>query len=41
MIPAALEKAFEKYTPKAVLVVHLYGLYADMDRIVEICIICR
>lgn len=37
MSPVALEKAFEKYTPKAVLVVHLYGLSADMDRIVEIC----
>lgn len=37
MSPAALEKAFEKYQPKAVLVVHLYGLAADMDRIVEIC----
>lgn len=37
MSPAALERAFEKYTPKAVIVVHLYGLSADMDRIVEIC----
>jgi len=37
MSPVALEKAFEKYEPKAVLVVHLYGLSADMDRIVEIC----
>ena len=37
MSPIALEKAFEKYTPKAVLVVHLYGLSADMDRIVKIC----
>lgn len=37
MSPVALEKAFEKYTPKAVLVVHLYGLSADMDKIVEIC----
>lgn len=37
MSPVALEKAFEKYTPKAVIVVHLYGLSADMDRIVEIC----
>jgi len=37
MSPVALEKAFEKYTPKAVLVVHLYGLSANMDKIVEIC----
>ncbi|NJD04474.1 MAG: aminotransferase class I/II-fold pyridoxal phosphate-dependent enzyme [Ruminiclostridium sp.] len=37
MCPVALEKAFEKYKPKAVIVVHLYGLSADMDRIVEIC----
>ena len=37
MSPEALEKAFDKYAPKAVLVVHLYGLSADMDRIVEIC----
>lgn len=36
--PDALEKAFEKYpNVKAVLIVHLYGLSADMDRIVEIC----
>ena len=37
MSPIALEKAFEKNTPKAVLVVHLYGLSADMDKIMEIC----
>jgi dTDP-4-amino-4,6-dideoxygalactose transaminase len=37
MSPIALEKAFEKYTPKAVLVVHLYGLATDMDKIMEIC----
>lgn len=37
MSPAALEKAFDKYEPKAVLVVHLYGLSADMDKIIEIC----
>lgn len=38
MDPEALETAFEKYpNVKAVLVVHLYGLSADMDRIVEIC----
>jgi len=34
----ALEKAFEKYpTVKAVIVVHLYGLSADMDKIMGIC----
>jgi len=37
MCPIALEKAFEKYNPKAVLVVHLYGFSGDMDRILEIC----
>lgn len=37
MSSVALEKAFDKYTPKAVLVVHLYGLSADMDKIVDIC----
>lgn len=37
MSPVALEQAFEKYNPKAVLVVHLYGLAADMDKIVKIC----
>jgi len=37
MSPAALEKAFEKYTPKAVIVVHLYGLTSDLDKIVNIC----
>ena len=37
MSPKALEKAFEKYTPKAVIVVHLYGLSADMDKIMDIC----
>ncbi len=36
--PKALEEAFEKYPEvKAVLVVHLYGLSADMDRIVDLC----
>ena len=36
--PKALEKAFEKYPEvKAVIVVHLYGLSADMDKIMEIC----
>ena len=33
----ALQKAFEKYTPKAVIVVHLYGHTAKMDEIMQIC----
>lgn len=34
----ALERAFEKYpNVKAVIPVHLYGLPADMERIMEIC----
>lgn len=38
MSPKALEEAFEKYpNVKAVIVVHLYGLSADMDKIMEIC----
>jgi len=39
MDPKALEAAFEKYGDKvkAVLVVHLYGLSADMDKIMAIC----
>jgi len=39
MDPKALEVAFEKYgdTVKAVLVAHLYGLSADMDKIMAIC----
>lgn len=42
MSPVALEKALNKYKemgkkPKAVLVVHLYGLSADMDPIVKLC----
>ena len=38
MDPNALEEAFKKYPDvKAVLVVHLYGLSADMDKIMEIC----
>lgn len=38
MDPGALEAAFEKYPDvKAVLVVHLYGLSADMDPIVGLC----
>ncbi len=39
MDPKALEAAFQKYgnKVKAVLVVHLYGLCADMDKIMEVC----
>ncbi|MCZ0702991.1 dTDP-4-amino-4,6-dideoxygalactose transaminase [Natronobacillus azotifigens] len=38
MCPQALEEAFHKYPEvKAVIVVHLYGLSADMDQIVELC----
>lgn len=38
MCPKALEEAFEKYPEvKAVIVVHLYGLSADIDSIVELC----
>ncbi len=38
MCPEALEEAFEKYPDvKAFIVVHLYGLSADLDRIVDIC----
>ena len=38
MDPKALEKAFEKYpNPKAVIVVHLYGVPAKIDEIKEIC----
>lgn len=37
MCPDALETAFKKYRPKAVIVVHLYGLSADFDKISEIC----
>ena len=38
MSPDALERAFEKYPDvNAVMPVHLYGLPANMDRIMEIC----
>lgn len=38
MCPKALEEAFRKYPEvKAVIVVHLYGLSADIDKIVELC----
>lgn len=38
MSPEALEEAFARYpNVKAVIVVHLYGCAADMDRIMELC----
>ncbi|WP_124059158.1 DegT/DnrJ/EryC1/StrS family aminotransferase [Vaginisenegalia massiliensis] len=37
MDPEMLRKAFEKYTPKAVIVVHLYGISAKIDEIKAIC----
>ena len=37
MSPIALEKAFRIHSPKAVIVVNLYGQSADMDSILEIC----
>ena len=38
MDPEALKKAFEKYpNPKAVVIVHLYGTPAKMDKIMAIC----
>ncbi|SDO56296.1 DegT/DnrJ/EryC1/StrS family aminotransferase [Halobacillus aidingensis] len=38
MCPGALEEAFKKYPEvKAVIIVHLYGLSADMYRIMEVC----
>ncbi|MDI9500563.1 MAG: DegT/DnrJ/EryC1/StrS family aminotransferase [Bacillota bacterium] len=38
MSPEALETAFAKYPDvKAVLVTHLYGLSADLDKILELC----
>ncbi|MGE6487376.1 DegT/DnrJ/EryC1/StrS family aminotransferase [Paenisporosarcina sp. NPDC076898] len=38
MCPKALEEAFVKYPEvKAVIVVHLYGLSADLDKIVDLC----
>lgn len=42
MSPKALARAFDKYNklrklPKAVIIVHLYGLAADLDAIIEIC----
>ncbi|TYS63962.1 aminotransferase class I/II-fold pyridoxal phosphate-dependent enzyme [Bacillus infantis] len=38
MSPKALEEAFKKYPEvKAVIIVHLYGLSADLDKIMAIC----
>ncbi|MEG0873102.1 MAG: DegT/DnrJ/EryC1/StrS family aminotransferase [Clostridia bacterium] len=37
MSPKALEKAFQEYIPKAVIVVDIYGQSADMDKIKKIC----
>ncbi len=38
MDPVALERALVKYPDaKAVIVVHLYGLSADLDKILEVC----
>lgn len=37
MDPEALEKAFQLYKPKAVIVVHLYGNSAKMDEIKALC----
>ena len=38
MSPAALERAFEKYPDtKVVILVHLYGVSAQVDKISEIC----
>ena len=37
MSPSALRRAFKKYSPKAVVVVHLYGTPAEMDEIMDIC----
>jgi dTDP-4-amino-4,6-dideoxygalactose transaminase len=38
MCPEALEEAFRRFPDvKAVIVVHLYGLSSDMDKIIELC----
>src|SRR5699024_3631398 len=37
MDPELLEEAFKQYQPKAVIVVHLYGLSAKIDEIKSIC----
>ena len=37
MSPQALRRAFEVYSPKAVIVVHLYGQVANIELIKDIC----
>jgi dTDP-4-amino-4,6-dideoxygalactose transaminase len=37
MDPAALEDAFKKYRPKAVVAVNLYGMSAELDEISALC----
>jgi pyridoxal phosphate-dependent aminotransferase EpsN len=37
MCPESLEKAFKKYSPKAVIVTDIYGQSADYHEIVKIC----
>ena len=37
MDPAALEDAFKKYSPRAVVAVNLYGLSAELDDIAALC----
>lgn len=37
MDPNELEEAFKKYKPKAVILVHLYGLSANLDALIDIC----
>jgi dTDP-4-amino-4,6-dideoxygalactose transaminase len=37
MSVSALKRAFIKYSPKAVIIVHLYGLTANLDNIIDIC----
>ncbi len=37
MSPIALQKAFKKYQPKAVILVHLYGQVGNLEEIMKIC----
>lgn len=37
MDPEALESAFKKYKPKAVVAVHIYGMSAEIDEILSLC----